>query len=54
MTDSVVLDLNSRGLLEDPRPYAARMRESQEGLVTVGWSRSPLGREFLSFVSEHK
>jgi len=30
--DPNVLDLNSRGLLEDPRPFAARMRESLEGL----------------------
>jgi hypothetical protein len=52
MTDPIVLDLNSRGLLEDPRPYAARMRESQEGLVTANWTLSSLGREFLSFVSD--
>jgi hypothetical protein len=52
MTDPILLDLNSRGFLDDPRPYAARMRESQEGLVTAGWTLSPLGREFLSFVTE--
>jgi len=52
VTDPVVLDLNSRGLLEDPRPFAARMRESPEGFVSAGWTLSPLGRQFLSFISE--
>jgi hypothetical protein len=36
MTDPIVLDLNSRGLLEDPRQFAARMRESSEGFVSAG------------------
>jgi hypothetical protein len=52
ITDSLVMDLNARGLLVDPRPVAARNRESSEALVLIGWKPSDLGREFLNFISK--
>src|SRR5271157_2904116 len=47
LTDPVVLELNARGLVEDPRPFAARNRESDQPLVSHSWTLSPLGRQFL-------
>jgi hypothetical protein len=52
MTDPIVLDLSLRGLIEDPRPYAARMRESIDSLLVAAWSPSELGRKFLTFISQ--
>ena len=40
LTDPMVIDLNDRGLLVDPRPYVARMRESPESLTQTGWTLS--------------
>jgi hypothetical protein len=51
LTDPMVIDLNDRGLLVDPRPYAARMRESPDSLTQAGWTLSALGREFLLFIA---
>jgi hypothetical protein len=51
LTDPIVLDLNLRSLVTDPRPFAARARESSESLVSFGWTLSPLGREFMKFIS---
>jgi hypothetical protein len=51
LTNPMVLELNSRGLLNDPRPYVARTRESEEGLVIQDWILTPLGKEFLSFIA---
>lgn len=51
LTDPIVLDLNLRGLIVDPRPYAARMRESIDSLLVGPWSLSELGRKFLNFIS---
>jgi hypothetical protein len=51
LTDPMVLDLNDRGLLIDPRPYVARTRESIDSLTIQGWTLSPLGKEFLSFIA---
>lgn len=51
LTDPMVLDLNDRGLLIDPRPYAARTRESNDSLTTQGWTLSALGKEFMSFIA---
>jgi hypothetical protein len=50
-TNVIVLDLNLRGLLIDPRPYVARNRDSSEPLITAGWLLSPLGTKFLKFIS---
>ncbi len=51
LTDPMVIELTSRGLLNDPRPYVARNRESENSLVMNEWGLTPLGKEFLSFVS---
>lgn len=51
LTDPMVLDLNDRGLLVDPRPYVARTRESIDSLTVQGWTLSPLGKEFMSFIA---
>jgi hypothetical protein len=51
LTDPMVLDLNDRGLLVDPRPYVARTRESTESLTQVGWTLSPMGNDFLLFIA---
>lgn len=50
LTDPMVLDLNSRGLLSDPRPYVTRNRESAESLTLQDWTLTPLAKEFLSFI----
>jgi hypothetical protein len=47
----MVLDLNDRGLLIDPRPYVARTRESNDSLTIQGWTLSALGKEFMSFIA---
>ena len=52
LTDPTVLDLNARGLLNDPRPFAARTREPLHGLVSDPWNLSNLGVRFLAFISE--
>jgi hypothetical protein len=49
VANHVVADLNSRGLLKDRRPYAARNREENE-LLIAPWEISPLGKQFLSFI----
>jgi hypothetical protein len=51
LTDPMVIDLSDRGLLVDPRPYVARTRESSESLTIQGWTLSPLGKQFLSFIA---
>jgi len=51
LTDPVVLDLNLRSLVEDPRPFAARARESNDALVGLAWTLSPLGKQFMKFIS---
>jgi hypothetical protein len=51
-TDFVVNDLDTRGLLVDPRLYIARNRESSSPLVTLDSQLSRLGEQFLAFVAE--
>lgn len=51
LTDQVALDLSRRGLARDPRPYVAQNRESATPLVTYAWEVTPLGHEFLQFIS---
>lgn len=51
LTDPMVIDLNDRGLLVDPRPYAARNRESPDSLTLQHWTLSPLGNDFLLFIA---
>jgi hypothetical protein len=50
LTDQVVIDLNTRGLIKDPRTYTARGRETSDALVAVVWEVSSLGKQFLDFV----
>lgn len=45
------MDLLSRGLIRDTRPYAARNRESDDALVINDWDVSSLGKQFLDLVS---
>jgi hypothetical protein len=52
LTDPVVLELNARGLLEDPRPFAARNREGYHPLVVDAWRLSSLGAQFFKFITE--
>jgi hypothetical protein len=47
----MVLDLNERGLLNDPRPYVAQTRESPDSLTIQAWTLSQLGNQFLSFIA---
>jgi len=51
LTDPMVIDLNDRGLLVDPRPFISRNRESTESLTLGGWTLSPLGKDFLQFIA---
>jgi hypothetical protein len=51
VTDQMVLRLSNSGLIDDPRPYAGRMREHPEPLVTLAWTPSKLGKRFLEFIT---
>lgn len=51
VTDPMILELNSRGLLKDPRPYVSRNRDVEDSLVKQGWTLTALGMEFLGFIS---
>lgn len=51
LSDPIVLDLNARGLLKDPRPFAARNRDSLHSLLVDSWSLSNLGSRFFAFIS---
>jgi hypothetical protein len=51
VTDQIVIELASRGLVGDPRPYVARSRDSSEALVTLDWKLTKLGHEFVDFIS---
>lgn len=51
VADVMVNELARGGLIEDPRPYAARGRDGGEPLVTVGWTVSNLGAQFIGFIS---
>jgi hypothetical protein len=51
LTDPMVIDLNDRGLLVDPRAYVSRTRESPDSLTLQNWTLSSLGNEFLLFVA---
>jgi hypothetical protein len=51
LSDQVVIDLNNRGLISDTRPYAARNRDAGESLVTYMWDVTPLGTQFLEFIT---
>ena len=51
ITDQMVLSLERNGLLVDPRPYAARGRDTGESLLMYVWTVSNLGQQFLAFIS---
>jgi hypothetical protein len=51
ITDPMVLDLHTRGLLDDHRPVVARNRESFSPEVNGAWTISALGNKFLQFIS---
>jgi len=53
VADQMVFQLAQQGLIQDPRPYAARMREAED-LLALHWKLSKLGGEFLRFVSSSK
>ena len=53
VVDQMVFQLDQQGLVEDPRPYAARMRDTGD-LLTLDWKLSKLGGEFLGFISSNK
>ena len=54
VTDQMILRLLGAGLIQDPRPYVARVRESLEPLINLGWTTSNLGSQFLKFISESR
>jgi len=54
LTDPIVLDLNSRGMLKDPRASVARTRDSDESLTIQSWTLTRLGTDFLAFISQPK
>lgn len=51
LTNIMVEELASNGLLRDERPYAARGRGTGESLLNFAWTVSPLGTRFLQFIS---
>jgi hypothetical protein len=51
LSDQAIIDLLNRGLIKDTRAYAARGRDSFEALVVDRWDVSPLGEQFLRFIS---
>ncbi len=53
-TDQIVLVLSRNGLINDPRPYGAINRPSIDPLVTMEWTLSKLGVQFMQFVSSSK
>jgi hypothetical protein len=50
LIDQIINDLNSRGLLKDPRPYDARDRYFPDGLIVCIWELSSQGKQFLEFI----
>jgi hypothetical protein len=50
LADQAVRDLRDRGLINDPRPYVARNRETSDSLVVLQWDITRLGEEFLAFI----
>jgi hypothetical protein len=51
LTNIMVEELARNGLLEDHRPYAVRGRDTGESLLTFAWTVSPLGVQFLEFIT---
>ena len=51
VTDPMIFELNSRGLLKDPRPYVSRNRDAEDSLVKQDWTLTALGVEFLGFIN---
>jgi hypothetical protein len=51
VSDQATMDLLSRGLVLDTRPYAARGRDSDEALVYYDWRVSDLGKQFIELIS---
>jgi hypothetical protein len=51
VSDQSIMDLLSRGLIRDTRPFAARGRDSDDSLVINNWEVSALGRQFLDLVA---
>ena len=50
LIDQAVTDLNSRGMIKDTRPYAARGRDTPEPLISSPWEISGMGKQFLTFI----
>jgi hypothetical protein len=51
VSDQSTMDLLSRGLIRDTRPYATRGRDSDDSLVIHDWEVSGLGKQFLDLIS---
>ena len=51
VSDQATMDLLSRGLILDTRPYAARGRDSDEALVYYDWRVADLGKQFIDLIS---
>lgn len=54
VTDLIVTELARNSLIEDPRPYAARGRDSGDSLLTVSWTPTKLGDQFVEFISSRR
>ena len=50
-TDQAICDLRDRGLITDPRPYAARNRDSPDALIYYDWDVTNMGKQFLEFIT---
>jgi glycine/serine hydroxymethyltransferase len=50
LIDQAVTDLNSRGMIKDTRPYAARDRDAEMPLINCQWDISAMGKQFLAFI----
>jgi len=48
--DQAICDLRDRGLINDTRPYAARGRDSPDGLLYFDWDITNMGKQFFNFI----
>jgi hypothetical protein len=51
VSDQAIMDLLSRGLIQDTRAFAAPGRDSEKALVINAWRISVLGKQFIDLVT---
>lgn len=52
LSNQAMMDLISRGLLQDLRAYEARGRDSSQPLLGQRFQISQMGRSFVGFISD--